>query len=152
MWKSHPIYPFILLLNRDELYNRPTAPLGWWEDGKILGGRDVQAGGTWLACTKHGKLAFLTNVREIRSDSQVKSRGELPNRFLKGTKSPREFAEELVGEADQFHGFNLIVADLRSMTMVYITNRPKGGVHITEVLSGIHVLSNAQLDTPWPKT
>ncbi|GFP86993.1 transport and golgi organization 2 homolog [Phtheirospermum japonicum] len=158
IWKSHPLYPFLLLSNRDEYHNRPTTPLGWWEDSKILGGRDGEAGGTWLACTTDGKLSFLTNVREISSNSSlVKSRGELPIRFLKvfllrftmnfrlmnifegdtatngicalninqGTKSPKEFAEELEGEADQFKGFNLIVADLFSKTMLYITNRPK---------------------------
>ncbi|KAI3447886.1 hypothetical protein Pfo_004551 [Paulownia fortunei] len=151
VWKSHPLYPFLLLLNRDEYHNRPTTPLGWWEDGEILGGRDGQAGGTWLACRRDGKLAFLTNVREIRSHSQVNSRGDLPVRFLKSKKSPKEFAEELVGEADQFNGFNLIVADLCSMNMLYITNRPKDGLSVTEVSPGIHVLSNAKLDTPWPK-
>ncbi|KAL6514486.1 hypothetical protein OROGR_020065 [Orobanche gracilis] len=132
----------------------PTTPLGWWEDGDILGGRDGQGGGTWLACTRNGKLAFLTNVREMvkKPNSQVKSRGELPIRFLKCSKSPKEFGEELLGEADRFNGFNLIVADLGSMTMVYITNRPpKDGVSATQVSPGIHVLSNAQLDTPWPK-
>lgn len=57
-----------------------------------------------------------------------------------------------MGEADQYHGFNLIVADLCSMTMLYITNRTKdNGLSVIEVSPGIHVLSNATLDTPWPK-
>ncbi|KAL3618094.1 hypothetical protein CASFOL_038415 [Castilleja foliolosa] len=154
IWKSHPLYPFLLLSNRDEYHNRPTTPLGWWEDGEILGGRDDEAGGTWLSCSRDGKLSFLTNVREISSNSSpVKTRGELPIRFLKGSKSPKEFAEELVGEADQFKGFNLIVADVCSMTMLYITNRHNygHGLSVTEVSPGIHVLSNAKLDSPWPK-
>lgn len=55
-------------------------------------------------------------------------------------------------EADQFNGFNLIVADLCSMSMVYITNRPKDdGICVREVSPGVHVLSNANLDTPWHK-
>lgn len=61
---------------------RPTKALGWWEGGEILGGRDEEAGGTWLACTKDGKFAFLTNFREVQSIPQAKSRGELPVRFL----------------------------------------------------------------------
>lgn len=61
---------------------RPTKPLSWWEGGEILGGRDGLAGGTWLASTKDGRLAFLTNVRELDSIPQAKSRGDLPVRFL----------------------------------------------------------------------
>ncbi|KAL7125543.1 hypothetical protein ABFS83_14G124600 [Erythranthe nasuta] len=153
IWKSHPIYPLLLLLNRDEYHSRPTTPLGWWHDGEILGGRDEVAGGTWLACGRDGKLAFVTNVREIRSNSQqLKSRGDLPVRFLTSKKNPQEFAEEVMGEVDEFSGFNLIVADVCSMSMVYITNRPQHGApFVAQVSPGIHVLSNANLDTPWPK-
>nr|XP_004231534.1 transport and Golgi organization 2 homolog [Solanum lycopersicum] len=153
IWKAHPLYPFLLFLNRDEYHNRPTKPLSWWEDTDILGGRDEVAGGTWLACTRTGRLAFLTNVREINSNSHTKSRGDLPLRFLKSVKSPRDFSEQLLIEAGEYNGFNLIVADLCSMTMLYITNRPKHtGMSVTEVSPGIHVLSNASLDSPWPKS
>ncbi|XP_071926750.1 uncharacterized protein [Coffea arabica] len=157
IWKVHPFYPFLLLLNRDEYHNRPTIPLGWWQDDPhILGGRDAVAGGTWLCCSKDGRLAFLTNVRELVHPSsphqQPKSRGYLPLRFLQSKKSPEEFADELVEEATLYNGFNLIVADLCSMSMLYITNRPKGsGIIATQVSPGIHVLSNAKLDSPWPK-
>lgn len=59
---------------------------------------------------------------------------------------------EIVKEADQFNGFNLILADICSKTMVYVTNRPKGDqAFVTKVLPGIHVLTNGNLDTPWPK-
>lgn len=63
-----------------------------------------------------------------------------------------EFAEEMVKDADQYNGFNLILTDLCSKTMVYVTNRAKEGNNlVTEVESGIHVLTNATLDSPWPK-
>lgn len=159
LWDSHPLYSLILLLNRDEYHNRPTDPLSWWvseDDHPILGGRDALAGGTWLACTRDGRLAFLTNVRELpspsKSKSQPKSRGHLPVRFLKSNRTPKDFAEELMQEADDYDGFNLMVADLCSLSMVYITNRGKGaGITAKEVSPGVHVLSNATLDTPWPK-
>ncbi|KAJ9560704.1 hypothetical protein OSB04_005864 [Centaurea solstitialis] len=152
LWQAHPLYPFLLLLNRDEFHHRPTDPLRWWEGGKILGGRDVTAGGTWLASSRDGKVAFVTNVREISSISAAKTRGDLPIRFLQSNKSPMEFAEEIAKEADQYNGFNLIVADLLSMDMVYVTNRLKGDkCYITKVSPGVHVLTNASLDTPWPK-
>lgn len=63
-----------------------------------------------------------------------------------------EFAEEVVKDADQYNGFNLILADLCAKTMVYVTNRQKEGEKlVADVLPGIHVLTNARLDSPWPK-
>ncbi|WOL10707.1 transport and Golgi organization [Canna indica] len=155
VWQAHPVYQFLLLLNRDEFHDRPTEPVGWWGESsnhKILGGRDVLGGGTWLGCTKDGRLAFLTNFREPDSLSGTKSRGELPKRFLECTKCPLEFVQEIVKEADQYNGFNLIVADLCTKSMIYISNRPKGKpISILEVPPGVHVLSNANLNSPWPK-
>lgn len=55
-------------------------------------------------------------------------------------------------EVHLYNGFNLIVADIASKSMVYLSNRPKGeAIVIQEVSPGIHVLSNAKLDSPWPK-
>ncbi|KAK9271011.1 hypothetical protein L1049_026599 [Liquidambar formosana] len=152
VWQDHPLYPFLLLQNRDEYHNRPTKAVAWWEGGEILGGRDEVAGGTWLACSREGRVAFLTNVLELHILPEAKSRGDLPVRFLKSTKTPKEFAEEVVKEAHQYNGFNLILADITSKTMVYVSNRPKGEpIIIQEVSPGIHVLSNAKLDSPWHK-
>lgn len=68
-------------------------------------------------------------------------------------KAPLDFAKEVAKEADQYNGFNLIVAEISSKTMFYITNRPTNDSPslVTEVSPGIHVLTNAQLDSPWPK-
>ncbi|KAJ9165850.1 hypothetical protein P3X46_020674 [Hevea brasiliensis] len=152
IWQAHPLYPLLLLQNRDEYHNRPTDPVAWWDGCGILGGRDAVAGGTWLACSRAGKVAFLTNVLELHAIPEAKSRGELPVLFLESPKSPKEFAETLVKEAHQYNGFNLILADISSKSMVYISNRPKGEpIVIQEVSPGIHILSNAKLDSPWPK-
>ncbi|CAI0471347.1 unnamed protein product [Linum tenue] len=161
LWRAHPLYPFLLLLNRDEFHSRPTTPLGWWRDGggdgaiEFLGGRDEKAGGTWLAATRDGRIAFITNVREVSSlPAAANSRGHLPLRFLQSQQTPMEFARELAEEMDSYNGFNLVIADVGSNSMVYITNRAKsnsGDDAITEVSPGIHVLSNASLDSPWPK-
>ncbi|EOY15289.1 Ser/Thr-rich protein T10 in DGCR region [Theobroma cacao] len=153
VWQAHPLYPLLLLHNRDEYHNRPTTPVAWWDDGSgILGGRDEVAGGTWLACSKQGRVAFLTNVLELHTLPEAKSRGDLPVLFLESTKSPMEFAEELVKEAHQYNGFNLILADIPSKSMVYASNRPKGEpVSIQQVSPGLHVLSNAKIDSPWHK-
>ncbi|PON89910.1 Transport and Golgi organization protein [Trema orientale] len=185
LWQAHPLYPFFLLLNRDEYHSRPTEGLAWRKGEEILGGKDGLAGGTWLACGRDGKIAFLTNVRELHLLPQAKTRGDLPLRFLRARshsiiipfefliveivvlrlfeeshglkwwqskKTPVEFAEEVVKEADQFNGFNLILADISTKSMVYVTNRTNNDQKfVTNVLPGIHVLTNASLDTPWPK-
>ncbi|RWW02546.1 hypothetical protein GW17_00034354 [Ensete ventricosum] len=133
-----------------DMAGAPSLPaLAWWGEGhgKILGGRDVLAGGTWLGCTRDGRLAFLTNVLEPDNLPCAKTRGDLPS-----WKSPLEFAEELVMEARDYNGFNLILADIPSKLMVYISNRPKEEpISIQVVSPGLHVLSNAKLDTPWYK-
>lgn len=149
LWQAHPQYPFLLLLNRDEFHSRPTEPLSWWPGETILGGRDGLCGGTWLASTKNGRLAFLTNFREIENLPHPKTRGDLPLHFLQSNKSPHEFAEELLKEAHQYNGFNLILADIYTSSMVNVFNRPKPGY--VSVTPGIHVLTNAALDAPWPK-
>lgn len=56
--------------------------MAWWNDGEILGGRDEVAGGTWLACSRNGRVAFLTNVLELHTLPEAKSRGDLPVLFL----------------------------------------------------------------------
>ncbi|CAH2079896.1 unnamed protein product [Thlaspi arvense] len=154
VWQSHPLYPFLLFLNRDEYHNRATEPLRWWEDGETVGGRDLAGGGTWLGCTRHGRIAFLTNFKETSSFPDAKSRGDLPLRYLQSRKSPTEFAEEIQEEVSMYNGFNLVVAHVLSKSMVYITNRPRHGDKdklVTQVSPGIHVLSNDSLDSPWPK-
>ncbi|CAL5025950.1 unnamed protein product [Urochloa decumbens] len=154
-WECHPAHRLLLLFNRDEYHSRPTQPAQWWAPGEgskeMLGGRDELGGGTWMGCTRDGKLAFLTNVREPDSLIGAKTRGQLPVRFLQGSHGPLEYATEIAKEADQYNGFNLIVADMNSGTMVYISNRPGGDPVIQTVAPGLHVLSNAAIDSPWPK-
>ncbi|KAG0474457.1 hypothetical protein HPP92_014143 [Vanilla planifolia] len=154
IWQTHSQYPFILLSNRDEYHDRPTRPVEWWgdDDQKILGGRDELAGGTWLGCTRNGRLAFLTNFREPNPSPSAKSRGDLTLRFLQSDIPPIKFAEEVAKEATEYNGFNLVLVDLCSNVMVYVSNRPEGEATTIQIISpGLHVLSNAKLDTPWPK-
>ncbi|XP_054813394.1 uncharacterized protein LOC129314006 [Prosopis cineraria] len=157
LWQAHPLYPLILLNNRDEYHNRATKAASWWEGNgaEILGGRDEVRGGTWLACSRDGRVAFLTNVLESHTLPHARTRGDLPLLFLKSAKSPREFAEGLTTEGEYYRGFNLVVVDIESRTMVYMSNRgPKAqgeSFHVQEVRPGLHVVSNASLNSPWHK-
>ncbi|MEQ9402181.1 MAG: NRDE family protein [Cyclobacteriaceae bacterium] len=146
-YNSHPDYKLILAANRDEFYERPTAVANWWEDHpEILGGRDLKAKGTWMGLDKRGRFAAVTNYRDlsnIRDDA--KSRGDLPTAFLNGQKSSVQHAEDILPTADQFNGFNLLILDDE---MVHLSNYEK---KVNVLDSGIYGLSNALLNTPWPK-
>lgn len=139
--------PWVLASNRDEFHDRPAAPLGWWADAPLLGGRDLEAGGSWLALSREGLLALVTNVREpARAAADVRSRGELVTRWL---AAPQFEPAALQAWADEPRlGFNLLGLDLLADRAVHLGNRPHGA---QAVPPGLHGLSNATLGTPWPK-
>ena len=140
----------VLLANRDEFYNRPTAPAGTWEDApEVYAGRDLVAGGTWLGVTNSGRIAAVTNYRDPGQEPGELSRGALVADFLKGDADPLDYLSEIEKHADRYTGFNLIVGDiLGPASLFYFSNRGSG---IKELGPGLYGLSNHLLDTPWPK-
>ncbi len=139
-YKVHPRYPLVLAANRDEFRIRPAEPAHWWNDAPhILAGRDLQAGGTWMGITRNGRFAALTNYRDLhRPPKQGPSRGLLVRDALEGTL-------DLTATA-AYEGFNLLhgtVDALRYHNNIEPTDAP--------LSPGVHGLSNAFLDTPWPK-
>ncbi|MFO7304452.1 MAG: NRDE family protein [Gammaproteobacteria bacterium] len=148
-WKVHPRYRLVLAGNRDEFHDRPSAPLGWWQDDpRILAGRDLKAGGTWLGVARSGRFGVVTNYRDLQAPVEgAPSRGLLVPRFLTGATSPKEFLDDLRGAAPRYSGFNLLVGGARAL--YYFSNR---GSNAPQALApGIYGLSNHALDTPWPK-
>jgi uncharacterized protein with NRDE domain len=145
-WNSHPDYRLILAANRDEAHTRPTKEAHWWPDQPaVLAGRDLQAGGTWLGMSRSGRFAAVTNYREgQRGKAAARSRGQLVNDFLQTDVAPVEYSQTLDGV--NYAGFSLLTADRNSMACV--SNR---GEQAETLAPGIYGLSNAALDTPWPK-
>ncbi|MBB4636386.1 NRDE family protein [Longimicrobium terrae] len=146
--EAHPRYRLIVAANRDEFYARPTAPAGWWDDAPgLLAGRDLRGGGTWMGITRGGRFAAITNVRDMTAvPPGTPSRGELVSGFLRGSASAEAYAREVAVRGRDHAGFNLLVADGESMW--YVTNRAADAVQLAP---GVYGLSNATLDTPWPK-
>jgi uncharacterized protein with NRDE domain len=144
----HPVYPLIIAANRDEFYERATAPAAFWEDSPdVLAGRDLEKGGTWMGMTRTGRFAAITNYRapgQARSDA--KSRGFLVSDYLTGTYKPKAYLEKVQQVRELYNGFNLLVGDTESL-YYYTSVRNE----MKKVTPGIHGLSNHVMDTPWPK-
>ncbi len=145
-WKVHSLYPLILAGNRDESHRRPIQDAHWWPDNEsILAGRDLQAGGTWLAVGKSGRIATVTNFREGQtSRAGRQSRGELVTNFVAGSSSTQDYETSIAN--DEYAGFGLLLSD--GKTMSYLSNRDDLEAKLDP---GIYGLSNASLDTPWSK-
>ena len=144
--RTHPRLPVIVAGNRDEFHARPTQSAHWWPDKRnILGGRDLQAGGTWLAVHRDGRFAAVTNYRDARREKAgLRSRGDLVTGFLDADTGAIEYLESI--DFDAYGGFNLVVSEGRSAG--YLSNR---GAGLRELPPGIYGLSNATLDDPWSK-
>jgi len=144
-WRSHPDYPLVVIANRDEFYERASAEASRWpEDPHIIGGRDLEAGGTWLAVRDDGRFAAVTNVREPGIPKGTLSRGRLTVDYLRGDMSPGQYATTTADE--RYSGYNLLLADAHELW--YCSNRDAAP---RRLLPGIYGLSNHLLDTPWPK-
>lgn len=143
---KHPDYPLVLAANRDEFYARPSRPLNWWpEDSRILGGQDLESGGSWLGLTRAGHIAAVTNYREAGAKlPQRPSRGVLVRDYLQQT--PNDWEPWLEANAQKFNGFNLLYGKWNQLRWFSNRNGLASPLH-----TGIYGLCNSLLDTPWPK-
>jgi uncharacterized protein with NRDE domain len=145
-WLEHPDYKLVLVANRDEFYERPSLPLMQWDNG-IIAGKDLQAGGTWMGITEKGRFAAVTNYREnLNPPENYLTRGDLVKDFLLGNLSPRQYLEKILPNKDRYQGFNLLVGT--SEEMYYFSNKSS---ELLQISSGLHGLSNAFMNTSWPK-
>jgi uncharacterized protein with NRDE domain len=149
--------PLVLIANRDELFARPTAPMQVWDGGEgIVAGIDRERGGTWLGVrTRPGerpRFAAVTNVRDpidLRpKEPGEPSRGDLVSGFLRSETDALAYASRAAADA-RMRGFNLLVLD--EGALVWCSNRAPAPGLPRRVTRGVHGLSNAFLDTPWPK-
>jgi uncharacterized protein with NRDE domain len=145
-WHQHADFPLIVAGNRDEFHTRPAKEAHWWQDKPdIVGGRDLQAAGTWLGLHRNGRFATVTNYRDAELPSaKFLSRGHLVTDFLESSLSPVDFLESVDGAA--YAGFNLLVCD--GETLAWLSNR---GAGMRVLPPGIYGLSNALLDSSWHK-
>lgn len=145
-WQAHPDYPLVVAANRDEFHARRSAAADFWtDDSRILAGRDLEAGGTWLGLSRHGRFAALTNYRDpTRHRPDAPSRGGLVAGFLGGDPGIDDYLDALT-PAD-YNGFNLLLHEAGRLVAFSNVSMERH-----ELAPGVYGLSNALLDTPWPK-
>ena len=144
--RAHPLFPLVVAANRDERLDRPSAPAGF-RDG-LLAGRDLVSGGAWTGVTREGRFAAVTNVRDPRTfDPEAPSRGALVVDFLSGRDAPLAHLRRLAADGVRRNGYNLVAgAGGRLAWLSNAHGSPR------ELVDGVHAVSNALLDTPWPKS
>lgn len=148
-YQSHPDYNLILVANRDEAYGRPTqgaAP--WAQDPDLIAGQDLEQGGTWLGIHRSGRLSAVTNYRDGRAGANpaLRSRGHLTRDFLLSRASADSISRHYAEQGAHYGAFNLLLGDIEGL--YYLSNRGQAPERLGP---GIYGLSNALLDSPWPK-
>lgn len=146
-WRPGHAQPLIVAANRDEFYARPSLPLAQWPEApQVYAGRDLEAGGTWLGVGAAGRFAALTNIRNPQKPAARRSRGELVARFLCGEMPVDDYLADVVGRSVEYAGFNLLLGTANELWH-YNALEPEP----RRLAAGVYGLSNAGLDTPWPK-
>ena len=146
--RADPRYPLVVASNRDEFFARPTLPADYWRDAThVLGGRDLEKGGTWMGVTKDGHWAAVTNFRDgAKPAPGARSRGELVSRYLIEPVPPRAYVSSALQIAGDYAGFNLLAGGRDELH--YLSNKDNAPRRLDP---GIYGLSNGLLDAPWQK-
>lgn len=145
---QHPVYKLILAANRDEFYARKTEAAHFWKDHpEIVGGRDLEAMGTWMGMNKNGRISLVTNYRDpLNINPTAPSRGQLVSDYLLSDPSAVEYLKAVEKKGKLYNGFNLLAGTPDAL--YYYSNYREG---IEKIPDGVHGLSNHLLDTSWPK-
>jgi uncharacterized protein with NRDE domain len=150
-WQPEQQTALVLAGNRDEFFERPTVPMHWWTESNILAGRDERSGGTWMGVTRDARFALLTNVRNpALRKSGAPSRGLIVSDFLRNPIDPHTYLRELASRAHAYEGFNLVCGSLatHARELWFFNSQEREPRRLD---AGLHALSNATLNTPWPK-
>ena len=148
-WRRHPRHRLVVAANRDEFHARPALPVHWWDDTPgVLAGRDLEAGGTWMAVGTGGRFAAITNYPDPVPERipGAPSRGALVSEFVAGDEPAEAYLGRVIEEGHRYNGFSLLATD--GDTLAFASNRSRGVVRLDP---GVYGLSNHLLDTPWPK-
>ncbi len=139
--------PLLLAANRDERHARSTERAGWWPElPRVFGGRDLEAGGTWLGVDRRGLIAAVTTVRDGVPRAVTRARGALPTGVLAAEGPAASSAARAAAAGSGYAAFNLLLFD--GSEFRYASNRAATAA----LAPGVHAFSNATYGVEWPKT
>ena len=142
-FRALPQFPLLVAANRDEQYDRPSAPpQRHGTEPKIVAGCDLRAGGTWLGVNEHGLLAAILN-RKINSRNV-----SFPDARSRGLLCMDLLARRSAADADSFirdyqasyNPFTALVADRHHAYVFYNAGQKFVAQELTP---GLHVFSSA---------
>lgn len=136
-------YPLIVAANRDEHYDRPSAPPAVRNGRpKIIAGRDLRANGTWLGVNEDGVIAGILNRRlngQTPALADVRSRGLLCLDVLsfESAKAANKFIRD---HKLRYNPFTLLFVDRHEG---YVSYNDEERTITQKIEKGLHVFSSA---------
>jgi uncharacterized protein with NRDE domain len=140
-----PEFPVVVAANRDEYLARPAAaPTALCEQPLVIGGKDLRAGGTWLAINEFGMIAGLLNRRsDAPADPERRSRGLLCLDALKYKTVAEALRFVAAQDPERYNPFNLLLASREAAAVAH--NR-HGRIDTTTLAAGTHLLTNLDVN------
>jgi uncharacterized protein with NRDE domain len=138
-------FPVLVAANRDEHYDRPSAgPHPWSTKPRVLAGKDLSAGGTWLGVNEHGLLIGILNRRSNGEPdpllkSHARSRGLLCLDIL-SFKSAAAACAFINRHEEVYQPFTVVFAD---PSEAWIAHNSRKKIETLKLDEGLHVYSSA---------
>lgn len=145
-WQPEANLQLAVIGNRDEFYNRPTKAAAPWDGHpELIAGQDLLAGGSWMGATTAGRFAAVTNFRNPKAPIGRRSRGELVSDFLIRDVTAARYSQHICRRAHNYGPFNLLIAASEQLFLV----DDQG--HTEQLPAGSYSVSNARINSAWPK-
>ncbi len=136
-------YPLLVAANRDEHFDRPSAPPALLDgEPKMIAGKDLRAGGTWLGINELGVMAGILNRRingEALPAAVARSRGLLCMQLLQAA-TLAEALSVIEHDSARYNPFTVVFAD---KSAAYVAYNDDAKINVRRLAPGLHVFSSA---------
>ena len=140
-------WPVVIGANRDEMIDRPALPPGrhWPDRMEVVGGLDLEAGGSWLGVNDWGVVAAILNRQgSLGPAAGLRSRGELVLEALDHADAVAAAAALSYLDPAAYRTFNLIVADNRDA--FWLRHDGEGRVAAHPIADGLSLIAAGDIN------